>query len=1004
MSDSDFIVIRGARQHNLKNLTIKIPRNKLVVVTGLSGSGKSSLAFDTIYAEGQRRYVESLSAYARQFLELMEKPDVDLIEGLSPAIAIEQRTPSHNPRSTVGTVTEIYDYLRLLFARVGKPHCPNCRREIKPQSAQQIINEIEKLPKGTKIQVMAPLIQGRIGTYEELFKRLRQSGFVRVRVNGDVMGLEEDIKLDRYKKHKIDLVVDRLVIAPEVRERLADSVETALRESRGLVSVVMSKEQGAGSNGQKDTPRAEPPAPRSTEQLFSEHHACTNCGTSLPEIEPRMFSFNSPYGACSTCDGLGTKLEVDPDLIIPDPTLSIRDGAIQAWSDPVTTRMHRWKRSWAGYYEEILEDVCRRNRVPHNRPWKDLSREQQKLVLFGGGQYKVHWGKNDQDFEGVIPQLERRYRESESEFVKEEIFNRFMRRRLCPSCKGARLKPESLAVTVAGNSIAKICALSVKKAADFFKTLTPTPLPNQGEGGRRPGEGGLTDKERLIAKQILKEINARLSFLVNVGLDYVTLDRESATLAGGEAQRIHLATQIGSGLVGVMYVLDEPTIGLHQRDNDRLLQTLVRLRDLGNTLIVVEHDEETMRAADWIIDLGPGAGVHGGEVVAEGSLKDILNAPRSLTGRYLKGEMMVPVPTTRRSPHPHPLPSGRGEGEPTEGQARVRGGRWLEILGASQFNLKNIDVKIPLGCFVGITGVSGSGKSTFVHEILYKALAQRLYQAKDPPGKFRSIKGVEELDKVIVVDQSPIGRTPRSNPATYTGAYSTIRDLFSQLPEARRRGYKPGRFSFNVKGGRCENCEGDGTLKISMQFLPDVYVKCEVCQGRRFNEETLQVRYKGKNISEVLLMPVEEGLEFFQNIPPLARLLGTLNDVGLGYIALGQSSTTLSGGEAQRVKLATELGKRATGRTLYILDEPTTGLHFADVQKLLESLHRLVTAGNTVLIIEHNLDVIKTADWLIDLGPEGGDGGGRIVAEGTPEAIAAHPSSYTGKYLKKLLI
>jgi excinuclease ABC subunit A len=940
--NQDFIVIRGARQHNLKNLTLKIPRDKLVVITGLSGSGKSSLAFNTIYAEGQRRYVESLSAYARQFLELMEKPDVDLIEGLSPAIAIEQRAPSHNPRSTVGTVTEIYDYLRLLYARIGKPHCPKCARPIQAQSAQQIIDDVLKLPTDTKVQIMAPLIQGRTGTYQELFTKLRQSGFARVRVNGDIYKLEDTIALDRYKKQKIDLVVDRLVMGPDVRERLSDSVETALRESRGQVLISKNEEEG---------------------KLYSEHHACTNCGTSFPEIEPRMFSFNSPYGACSACDGLGNKLEVDKNLIIPDPSLSIRDGAIQAWSDPVTTRTNRWKRSWSGYYEEILLDVCRRSKIPANKPWKDLTKEQQSLILYGGGEYRVHWGSKDQTFEGVIPQLERRYRESESEFVKEEVFKRFMRTTLCPTCKGARLKAESLAVLVAGKSIAEVCAQSVAKAAGFFRDLV------------------LTDKETMIAKQILKEVNARLSFLVNVGLDYVTLDRESGTLAGGEAQRIYLATQIGSGLVGVMYVLDEPTIGLHQRDNDRLLETLKRLRDIGNTLIVVEHDEETIRSADWIIDLGPGAGVHGGEIIAEGVPKDILANPRSLTGRYLKGEEMVPIPLERRAP----------------------GDRYLEVLGATQFNLKNIDVKIPLGAFVAITGVSGSGKSTFVHEILYKALAQKLYGSKEPPGKFRSLKGTEHLDKVIVVDQSPIGRTPRSNPATYTGAYAVIRELFSQLPEAKRRGYKPGRFSFNVKGGRCENCEGDGTLKISMQFLPDVYVKCEVCNGKRFNAETLQVRYKGKTISEVLEMPVEEGLRFFENIPPLARILGTLNDVGLNYIALGQASTTLSGGEAQRVKLASELGKRATGKTLYILDEPTTGLHFADVHKLLDALHRLVDTGNTVLIIEHNLDVIKTADWLIDLGPEGGDGGGRIVAAGTPEDIAAVSASYTGRYLKPLL-
>jgi excinuclease ABC subunit A len=969
--EQDYIVIRGARQHNLKNITLKLPRNRLVVITGLSGSGKSSLAFDTIYAEGQRRYVESLSAYARQFLELMEKPDVDLIEGLSPAIAIEQRTPSHNPRSTVGTVTEIYDYLRLLFARIGKPHCPNCGQLIKPQSAQQIIDEISKLAAGTRIQVLAPLIRGRIGTYQELFNRLRQSGFARVRVNGQVIGLDEEIKLDRYKKHHIDLIVDRLVMGPEVRERLADSIETALRESRGLVYIdgqmLPPPSRGRTEVGGNVTPSPHPNLPpqggKEFKKLYSEHHACVNCGTSLPEIEPRMFSFNSPYGACPGCDGLGTKLEVDPDLVIPDPQLSIGEGAVQAWSNPVTTRTHRWKRSWAGYYEEILEDVCRRNRIPRDKPWKSLSREQKKTILYGGGQYRVHWGSNDQDFEGVINQLERRYRESESEFVKEEVYNRFMRRRTCPVCKGARLKKEVLAVTLAGKSISQLCSLTVTKAIEMFKGLN------------------LSEKERLIARQILKEIQSRLTFLSNVGLDYVSLDRESSTLAGGEAQRIHLATQIGSGLVGVMYVLDEPTIGLHQRDNERLLATLTRLRDLGNTLVVVEHDEETIRSADWIVDLGPGAGVHGGEIVAEGTLRDILENPRSLTGQYLNGKIMVPVPVERR----------------------MTGKRWLEVLGAGQFNLKNIDVRIPLGCFVGITGVSGSGKSTFVHEILYKALAQKLYQSKEPPGKFRAIKGADHLDKVIVVDQSPIGRTPRSNPATYTGAYAAIRDLFARLPEARRRGYKPGRFSFNVKGGRCENCEGDGMLKISMQFLPDIFVKCEVCEGRRFNEETLQVRYKGKNISEVLNMTVEEGLEMFKNIPLLARILGTLNDVGLGYIALGQSSTTLSGGEAQRVKLASELGKRATGRTLYILDEPTTGLHYADVQKLLDALHRIVSGGNTVLIIEHNLDVIKTADWIIDLGPEGGDAGGRIVAEGTPETITGIPASYTGRYLKPLL-
>ncbi|MCG3205985.1 MAG: UvrABC system protein A [Elusimicrobia bacterium] len=927
----DFIVVRGARTHNLKNLTLRLPRNKMVVITGLSGSGKSSLAFDTLYAEGQRRYVESLSAYARQFLDVMDKPDVDVIEGLSPAIAIEQRTPSHNPRSTVGTVTEIYDYLRLLFARVGTPHCPSCGKVIRPQSAAQIIQDISTLSEGDQVTLMAPLIRGRKGTYEELFKRYAQNGYVRVRVNGKIHRLEEKIPLDRYKKHDIELVVDRILINKENRDRLADSVETALREGRGLLMVETPKE------GTK---------------LYSEHHSCPTCGLSLPEIEPRLFSFNSPYGACPDCDGLGAQVKVTEDLVVQDSSRSIAEGALTAWSDPVTTRTNRWKNSWASYYEDILAGVAKRNGIPIHVPWKDLSKQQRKMLLWGDG-----------EFEGVIGNLERRYRETESEFVKEEIQDRFMSRRECPGCHGARLKNEALAVKVGGESIAGLCAKDVKDVEKFFESLT------------------LSAREKTIAKQILQEITSRLNFLVKVGLDYVTLNRESATLAGGEAQRIHLATQIGAGLVGVLYVLDEPTIGLHPRDNTRLLTTLTRLRDAGNTLIVVEHDEETIRMADWLVDLGPGAGVHGGEVVAEGTPEEVFKNPKSITAKYLEGGKGIPVPSTRRMP----------------------GKEWLSVLGARQFNLKDIDVSLPLGVFVAVTGVSGSGKSTFVHEILHKALAKILHGAKEEPGRHRGLKGVEHLDKVIVVDQDPIGRTPRSNPVTYTGAYASIRDLFSQVPEAKRRGFGPGRFSFNVKGGRCENCQGDGTLKISMQFLPDVYVMCDVCKGARFNEDTLAIRYKGKSIAQVLDMTIEEASDFFSPIPLVARILKTLTEVGLGYMKLGQSATTLSGGEAQRVKLATELSKRATGRTLYILDEPTTGLHFADVEKLLSVLHRLVDAGNTVVVIEHNLDVIKTADWIVDLGPEGGGRGGELVAAGTPEEVALVKGSHTARYLAPLL-
>ncbi len=927
----DKIVLRGARTHNLKNLTLTLPRNRMVVITGLSGSGKSSLAFDTLYAEGQRRYVESLSAYARQFLELMDKPDVDVIEGLSPAIAIEQRAPSHNPRSTVGTVTEIYDYLRLLFARAGIPHCPQCGKVIRPQSAQEIIKDVASRPEKSAITILAPLIRGRIGTYTELFKRFAQKGYVRARVNGKIMRLEDNIKLDRYKKHDIDLVVDRIEINAGNRERLADSIEIALKEGRGLVTI---EEPGGKS------------------MLYSEHHSCPDCGLSLPEIEPRLFSFNSPYGACPDCDGLGSQVKVAESLVVPDPSKSIDDGALVAWTDPVTTRTNRWKKGWASYYDEIILDVTDRHRISRIVPWQNLPKAQKKILLHGEG-----------DFEGVITNLERRFRETESDFVKEEIQDRFMSKKECPSCHGARLKPQALAVKVGGKTIAEICAMDVNSVDKFFQDLN------------------FSERDKTIAKQILQEIKGRLSFLVRVGLDYVTLDRESGTLAGGESQRIHLATQIGAGLVGVMYVLDEPTIGLHPRDNDRLLATLNRLRDLGNTLIVVEHDEDTIRMADWVVDLGPGAGIHGGEIVAEGTPEDIIKNEKSITGQYLSGKKHIRMPRMRRAP----------------------GKTWLNIQGAAQFNLKNIDVQIPLGLFVGVTGVSGSGKSTLVHEILFKGLAKELTGAKDEPGKHKKILGTEHLDKVIVMDQDPIGRTPRSNPVTYTGAFGPIRDLFAQIPEAKRRGYGPGRFSFNVKGGRCENCQGDGTLKISMQFLPDVYVTCDVCRGTRFNEETLAVKFKGKSISEVLNMTVEDGLQFFSAIPSVARTLQTLYDVGLGYMHLGQPATTLSGGEAQRVKLATELSRRATGRTLYILDEPTTGLHFADIDKLLHVLHRLVNNGNTVVIIEHNMDVIATADWIIDLGPDGGDRGGKIVAQGTPEHLCSIQGSYTGEHLKPLL-
>ncbi|GHT38533.1 UvrABC system protein A [Endomicrobiia bacterium] len=929
----DVIKIRGARQHNLKNIDIDIPKNKLVVITGLSGSGKSSLAFDTIYAEGQRRYVESLSTYARQFLAVMDKPDVDIIEGLSPAISIEQRNSSRNPRSTVGTVTEVYDYLRLLFARVGVPHCPKCGKIIQPQSAQQIIDAIMELPDSTTIHILAPLIRGRSGTYEELFLRLAKKGYSRVRVDDNIYMLDEDIKLDRYKKHTVDIVIDRIKLDKYLRSRVADSVETALKGSKGTVTVIVMEDSKAVS-----------------ETVYSQQHACIDCGINLAEIESRLFSFNSPFGACSECGGLGNKIEIDEDLVVPDKNRSVKQGAIIAWSEPITTRTSRWKSSWGGYYWKLLTEAAKKNKIPLNIPWKELARKQQEILLYG-----------HDDFEGVITNMQRRYNETESAFVREEIHNRYMGKRICPSCKGQRLKKEALSILIDDKSISDITKMSIEKALDFFNNIK------------------FNEKDKIISNTILKEICERLQFLNNVGLGYLSLGRESGTLAGGEAQRIHLATQIGSGLTGVLYVLDEPSIGLHQRDNNKLLETLIRLRDLGNTLIVVEHDEDTMRIADYIVDLGPGAGVHGGYIVAQGNAKEIVKYKNSLTGQYLKGTLKIPIPKKRKQ----------------------HLDKWLTIEGVQQFNLKNINVSIPLGLFVCVTGVSGSGKSTLVHEVIYKNLAHKFYRAKEEPGKFKNMEGLENIDKVVIVDQSPIGRTPRSNPATYTGAFSMIRDLFAQVPEAKARGYMPGRFSFNVKGGRCENCQGDGTLKIEMQFLSDIYVKCDVCDGRRFNEETLQIRYKGKNIDEVLNMTIEESARFFENIPTLRRILSTLEDVGLGYIRIGQQATILSGGEAQRIKLAAELSKRATGRTIYILDEPTTGLHFADVEKLLEVLQRLSYAGNTVLVIEHNLDVIKTADWLIDLGPEGGEKGGKIVAEGTPEGIMKNTKSFTGRYLKE---
>ncbi|HUX76321.1 MAG TPA: excinuclease ABC subunit UvrA [Anaerolineae bacterium] len=968
------IVVRGAREHNLKNITVEIPRNKMVVVTGISGSGKSSLAFDTIYAEGQRRYVESLSAYARQFLGQMEKPDVDQIEGLSPAISIDQRGASHNPRSTVGTVTEIYDYLRLLYARVGVPHCPQCGRPVAKQSTDQIVDAVLGMAPGTRFQVLAPLVKDRKGHHQAVFEDVRKAGFVRVRVDGAVRDVDEEIELDRYKMHTIEAVIDRLVIpeGPEqekngLRSRLTDSVETALRLGDGVAVV--------------NDVSVEPPQ----DHLYSEHLACPVCGISLPEIEPRTFSFNSPHGACPECQGLGTRMELDPELIVPNPDRSIEEGAIEGWN----------VRDQDGYYWQLLEAACEHFRIPTDRPWRELNHAQQHIVLYGSGDERMRVRYVSRDgrhnsyltrFEGVISNLQRRYQETNSDYVRGKI-EEFMTRRPCPVCQGARLRPEALAVTVAGKPISEITSWPVNRLLEWVDQLSgfkfqvsESQVPNL-KPETIPSGSPLTDQEWLIARRILKEVRARLGFMVNVGLDYLTLDRTAVTLAGGEAQRIRLATQIGSQLMGVLYVLDEPSIGLHQRDNARLIRTLQEMRNLGNTLIVVEHDEATIRAADWIIDLGPGAGEHGGEVVCVGTVEDMVACPESLTGAYLSGRRSIPVPTQRR-----------------EGN-----GGWLVVRGAREHNLKDIDVRIPLAKFVCITGVSGSGKSTLLVEVMYQRLAQMLHRARERAGEHEGIEGVEQLDKVINIDQSPIGRTPRSNPATYTNLFTPIRDLFAALPESKIRGYKPGRFSFNVKGGRCEACQGHGTLRIEMQFLPDIYVPCDVCHGRRYNRETLQVRYKGKNIAEVLDLTVSEAMEFFANIPAIQNKLQTLQDVGLGYIRLGQPAPTLSGGEAQRVKLSRELSKRATGQTLYVLDEPSVGLHAADVDKLIAVLNRLVDAGNTVVIIEHHPDIIKVADWIVDLGPEGGDAGGEIVAEGTPEQVAQVEASYTGQFLKRVL-
>jgi excinuclease ABC subunit A len=948
---SERIVISGAREHNLKDIDVELPRDALIVITGLSGSGKSSLAFDTIYAEGQRRYVESLSAYARQFLGLMEKPDVDSIEGLSPAISIDQKTTSRNPRSTVGTVTEIYDYLRLLWARIGTPHCPECGEEITGQTQEQIVDRLMTLEDGTKFMVMAPIVRGRKGEYGKLLEQMRLEGYSRAQIDGELRRLDEEIELDKKYKHDISIVVDRLVMKSELRRRLSESVEAASGLAAGLVEVEIVEGKGAG--GSKD---AEYPGGI---MLFSEQFACLNCGTSIPELEPRIFSFNSPHGACDRCHGLGFQRVIDPELVVPDPTLSLAEGALQPWNRGISAY---WRRLIASVAEEYGVDV--------DKPWSKLSQSEREIFLYGTGDERHHVSYTNRfgrrrsykvRFEGIVNNLQRRYEETDSESNRERIEG-YMAEQPCPACKGARLRPESLAVKVGGLSIAEYSDLSAHAAAAWIRELE------------------MTDTERAIARLIVREITERLSFLENVGIGYLSLARSARTLSGGEAQRIRLATQIGSHLVGVMYVLDEPSIGLHQRDNEKLIATLDRLRDLGNTVIVVEHDEGTMLAADHLVDLGPGAGEHGGHVIAAGTPKQVAKDPSSLTGQYLSGKKQIEVPAERRK---------------STGELLVRGAR--------EHNLKDVDVEIPLGVFCCVTGVSGSGKSTLVNETLHHAVANRLHQAKLRPGAHEGIDGLDQIDKIINIDQSPIGRTPRSNPATYTGVFDHIRQLFTQTQEARARGYKPGRFSFNVKGGRCEVCKGDGQIKIEMHFLPDVYVPCEQCHGKRYNRETLEVRFKGKNIADVLEMSVEEAVEFFENVPKIARRLRTLNDVGLGYIRLGQPATTLSGGEAQRIKLATELSKVATGDTLYILDEPTTGLHFADVQRLLDVLGRLVDAGNTVVVIEHNLDVVKTADWLVDLGPEGGEKGGEIVATGTPEQVAAVRGSYTGRFLSDLV-
>jgi excinuclease ABC subunit A len=933
------LVVHGAREHNLKDITVRLPRNSLVCITGLSGSGKSSLAFDTIYAEGQRRYVESLSAYARQFLQMMEKPDVDSIDGLSPAISIDQKTTSRNPRSTVGTVTEIYDYLRLLYARVGRPHCPVCGRPIAGQSLDAIVDQVLRLPEGTKFTVNAPVVRDRKGEHKDVFEELRSDGFTRVKVDGEQRLLEETIELDKKFKHTIEVVVDRLIMKADLRPRLSQSIETAAGLAEGLVAVDV-----------VDSGEA---------MLFSENFACPEHGVSLPELEPRIFSFNSPHGACPRCTGLGAQLEIDPDLLVPDPSLSIGEGALVPWSV-----------GGSGFYESVIQAIADRYEIDLDLPWQDLSEEQQNLFLYGTGgdrvyvQYRNRMGRKRSymlAFEGIVKSLERRYRETESSQQRERI-EEYMSFRACPSCDGARLKPEVLAVTIGARNIHEFTRLSVARALEFVDGLE------------------LTDVEQLIGARILKEIRERLTFLDNVGVGYLTLDRAALTLSGGEAQRLRLATQIGSQLVGVLYILDEPSIGLHQRDNDRLIGTLERLRDLGNTVLVVEHDEQMMRSADWLVDMGPGAGEHGGYVVAEGPADKVARNKDSITGQFLSRTRTIAVPERR--------PDDRGT---------------FRVLGARMHNLKGIDVDFPVGKFVVVAGVSGSGKSTLVNEIVYKALANRLNRLRTKPGDHDAVEGIECFDKVIDIDQSPIGRTPRSNPATYTDLFTPIRELYSLTPEAKVRGYKPGRFSFNVRGGRCETCKGDGQIKIEMHFLPDVYVPCETCHGRRYNRETLEVRFKGKSIADVLEMSVEEALQFFAKIPKLRRRLQTLHDVGLDYIKLGQPATTLSGGEAQRVKLAKELSKVATGRTLYILDEPTTGLHFADIEKLLDVLQRLVDAGNTVLVIEHNLDVIKQADWIVDLGPEGGDEGGELVAAGTPEDVAQVEESYTGRFLRGVL-